>query len=68
MHEYELEAELLYAFTRNGGRAPAYSSIVAAGNNAVLHYNTNNAVIEEEISFLLMNEYEYYASDITRTF
>ena len=55
VHEYELEAELLYAFTRNGSRAPAYSSIVAAGNNAcILHYNTNNAAIEEEISFLLM--------------
>ena len=55
VHEYELEAELLYAFTRNGSRAPAYSSIVAAGNNAcILHYNTNNAAIEEGISFLLM--------------
>ena len=48
VYEYELEAELLYAFTRNGSRAPAYSSIVAAGDNAcILHYNTNNAEIEE---------------------
>ena len=71
VHEYELEAELLYAFTRNGSRAPAYSSIVAAGNNAcILHYNTNNAAIKEGDLVLIDAgcEYEYYASDITRTF
>ena len=71
VHEYELEAELLYAFTRNGSRAPAYSSIVAAGDNAcILHYNTNNAAIEMGDLVLIDAgcEYEYYASDITRTF
>ena len=71
LHEYELEAELLYAFTRNGSRAPAYSSIVAAGDNAcILHYNTNNEAIEEGDLVLIDAgcEYEYYASDITRTF
>ena len=71
VHEYELEAELLYAFTRNGSRAPAYSSIVAAGDNAcILHYNTNNAALEEGDLVLIDAgcEYEYYASDITRTF
>ena len=71
VHEYELEAELLYAFTRNGSRAPAYSSIVAAGDNAcILHYNTNNSAIEEGDLVLIDAgcEYEYYASDITRTF
>ena len=46
--EYELEAELLYAFTRNGSRAPAYSSIVAAGQNScTLHYNENDKEIKE---------------------
>jgi Xaa-Pro aminopeptidase len=71
VHEYELEAELLYAFTRNGSRAPAYSSIVASGDNAcVLHYNTNNAEIKEGDLILIDAgcEYEHYASDITRTF
>lgn len=71
VHEYELEAELLYAFTRNGSRAPAYSSIVAAGDNAcILHYNTNSAAIEKGDLVLIDAgcEYEYYASDITRTF
>jgi len=70
-HEYELEAELLYAFKRNGSLAPAYTSIVAAGNNAcTLHYNDNNAEIKEGDLVLIDAgcEYEYYASDITRTF
>lgn len=69
--EFELEAELLYAFTRNGSRAPAYSSIVAAGDNAcILHYNENNAEVKEGDLVLIdaACEYEHYASDITRTF
>ena len=71
IHEYELEAELLYAFTRNGSRAPAYNSIVASGDNAcILHYNTNNAEVKEGDLVLIDAgcEYEHYASDITRTF
>lgn len=70
-YEYELEAELLYAFKRNGSLAPAYTSIVAAGTNAcTLHYNDNNAEIKEGDLILIDAgcEYEYYASDITRTF
>ena len=69
--EYELEAELLHAFTRNGSQAPAYSSIVAAGDNAcILHYNENNAEVKEGDLILIDAgcEYEHYASDITRTF
>ena len=39
LHEYQIEAELLHEFLRNGAQAVAYSSIVAAGPNAcVLHY------------------------------
>lgn len=69
--EYEMEAELLYAFTRNGSRAPAYNSIVATGENAcILHYNANDAEVKEGDLILIDAgcEYEYYASDITRTF
>ena len=37
--EYEIEAELLHEFRRNGSQFPAYGSIVAGGRNAcVLHY------------------------------
>jgi Xaa-Pro aminopeptidase len=71
IREYEMEAELLYAFTRNGSRAPAYNSIVASGENAcILHYNTNNAEVKEGDLILIDAgcEFEYYASDITRTF
>mgnify|MGYP001228291528 CR=1 FL=1 len=36
--EYEIEAELLYEFRRQGAQAPAYGSIVATGRNGcVLH-------------------------------
>jgi len=69
--EYEMEAELLHAFIRNGSRAPAYCSIVASGDNAcILHYNSNNAEVKEGDLVLVDAgcEYEYYASDITRTF
>jgi Xaa-Pro aminopeptidase len=69
--EYELEAELLYAFTRNGSRAPAYTSIVAAGDNAcILHYIENNAEVKTGDLVLIDAgcEYGHYASDITRTF
>ncbi len=69
--EYEMEAELLHEFVRNGSRAPAYNSIVAAGDNAcILHYNTNNAEVKEGDLVLIDAgcEYEHYASDITRTF
>jgi Xaa-Pro aminopeptidase len=69
--EYELEAELLHAFTRNGSRAPAYNSIVAAGDNAcILHYTENDATVADGDLVLIDAgcEYQHYASDITRTF
>ncbi|MBL4581444.1 MAG: Xaa-Pro aminopeptidase [Gammaproteobacteria bacterium] len=69
--EYEMEAELLYAFARNGSRAPAYNSIVATGENAcILHYSANDSEVKEGDLILIDAgcEYEYYASDITRTF
>jgi Xaa-Pro aminopeptidase len=71
VHEYELEAELLYEFRRNGAQAPAYNSIVAAGANAcVLHYSANNAQSRDGDLILIDAgcELDGYASDITRTF
>lgn len=71
MHEYEIEAELLYTFYRHGAQAPAYTSIIAGGANAcVLHYVENNAVLKSG-DLLLIDagcELDGYASDITRTF
>lgn len=71
MHEYEVEAELLHEFHRNGSPAPAYGSIVAAGANAcILHYRANDAMLRDGDLLLIDAGCEYlgYASDITRTF
>jgi Xaa-Pro aminopeptidase len=69
--EYEIEAELLHEFRRNGAAGPAYTSIVAGGTNAcVLHYISNNARLKDG-DLLLIDaacELEGYAADITRTF
>lgn len=69
--EYEVEAELIHEFCRNGARAPAYGSIVASGPNAcVLHYRENDAELRKG-ELLLIDagcELDSYASDITRTF
>jgi Xaa-Pro aminopeptidase len=71
MNEYQLEAEIIYEFQRNGARFPAYTSIIGSGaNSCILHYNENNKVIDKN-SIVLIDagcEYQYYASDITRTF
>ena len=71
MYEYELEAVLLHEFIRHGARFPAYESIVAAGENAcVLHYVNNRDQLKDGELVLIDAgcEYEYYSSDITRTF
>ena len=71
MYEYQLEAEYLYAFNKNGARAPAYNSIVGGGNNAcILHYVENNSELKDGDVVLVDAgcEYKYYASDVTRTF
>jgi len=71
MYEYQLEAEYLYAFNKNGARAPAYNSIVGGGNNAcILHYVDNNCELKDGDVVLVDAgcEYKYYASDVTRTF
>ena len=69
--EYEIEAELLHEFRRNGAQFPAYSPIVAGGANAcVLHYVSNDARLGKG-DLLLIDagcELDGYASDITRTF
>jgi len=71
MHEYEIEAELLYEFRRHGAQSVAYNSIVAAGANAcTLHYPAGDAVLRDG-QLLLIDagcEYDGYAADITRTF
>ncbi|MCX7164991.1 MAG: aminopeptidase P N-terminal domain-containing protein [Rhodocyclales bacterium] len=69
--EYEVEAELLHEFRRQGCEYPAYTSIVAGGANAcVLHYVGNDQVLRDGDLLLIDagGELTGYASDITRSF
>ena len=71
MTEQEMEAFYLYEFAKRGGRFSAYTPIVAGGENAcVLHYVENSQPLHDG-DLLLVDagcEYDFYASDITRTF
>ena len=69
--EYEIEAELLHEFRRQGAQAPAYTPIVAGGDRAcVLHYVQNDGRLRDG-ELLLIDagcELDGYAADVTRTF
>ncbi|KTD54831.1 proline aminopeptidase P II [Legionella sainthelensi] len=70
-YEYQLEAELIYEFSRQGCRSVAYDPIVGGGENAcILHYTDNNKPLRQGDLVLIDagGEYENYAADITRTF
>ncbi|HEY6050894.1 MAG TPA: M24B family metallopeptidase, partial [Thermoanaerobaculia bacterium] len=70
-YEFEVQQALdSYCFA-NGARRMAYPSIVASGPNSVfLHWEKNDRQIKD--GDLVLNdsgaEYEYYASDVTRTY
>ena len=71
MMEYQLEAEMQHEFIRNGGRWPAYNFIIGGGaNSCILHYGENDQKLRYGDMVLIDAgvEYDYYASDITRTF
>lgn len=68
--EYALQAKIEYIFKSNGAYSDAYTSIVACGNSAnTLHYVSNDKPLKEGALILIDAgcEYDYYASDITRT-
>ncbi|MEB3294417.1 MAG: aminopeptidase P N-terminal domain-containing protein [Synechococcales bacterium] len=71
LYEYELQAEMERLFRLRGGLGAAYPSIVASGaNSCILHYTDNQRQMQEG-ELLLIDAgcaYEYYNSDITRTF
>lgn len=70
VHEYEVDAELLHVFRKHGSERPAYESIVGSGPNAtILHYRAGNRVMNDGELVLIDAgcEYDYYASDVTRT-
>lgn len=69
-YEYELEAEFVYAYQRNGA-SWAYPSIVGGGaNSCILHYTENDQLLNDGEMVLIDAGAEYggYAADITRTF
>lgn len=70
LYEYQIEAEIVYQFMREGLRSAAYPAIVAVGENAcILHY-TNNMDKLRKGDLLLIDagaECDHYAADITRT-
>jgi Xaa-Pro aminopeptidase len=70
LYEYQVEAEFLHEFRSHGAR-PSYLPIVGSGpNTCVLHYHANDRQLRDG-DLLLVDagcEYDYYASDITRTY
>lgn len=70
-NERQVQGVLSYMFHREGANDYAYHPIVAAGNNAtVLHYRDNESpCIDGDLMLIDAGcEYEFYASDITRTY
>ncbi|CEG55583.1 Xaa-Pro aminopeptidase [Legionella fallonii] len=70
-YEHQLEAELVYEFSRQGCRSVAYDPIVGSGENAcILHYTENNQPLRRGDLVLIDagGEFGNYAADITRTF
>ena len=70
MMEYEIHAEFMHEFRRHGADT-SYDPIVGGGDNScILHYLDNSKELNDG-DLLLIDagcEYDFYASDITRTF
>ena len=70
MYEYEIEAAARFVYTKRGARGDAFRPIVASGpNTMILHYSANNRkMLDGEVVYMDYGaDYEYYTSDITRT-
>jgi len=68
--EYEIEAEIIHEFIRQGATGHAYSPIIASGNNAnILHYTDNNQECRggDVILFDFAAEYANYNADLSRS-
>ncbi|MFL6212814.1 MAG: aminopeptidase P N-terminal domain-containing protein [Blastocatellia bacterium] len=69
--EYEVQAALEAAFTRNGAERPGFPSIVGSGfYSTVLHYDQNRKKIDagDMVVVDIGAEFSYYTADITRTY
>jgi Xaa-Pro aminopeptidase len=70
MGEWEIQAEVEYAFKRAGAKAPGYTTIAGSGPNAcILHYVENRRRMQAGDLLLLDAgaEVDYYTGDVTRT-
>ncbi|HLM01740.1 MAG TPA: Xaa-Pro peptidase family protein, partial [Pyrinomonadaceae bacterium] len=70
MFEYEIEAVARFFNVKRGARGDAFTPIVASGPNTVVyHYTQNNRRMQagEIVYFDYGADYDYYTSDITRT-
>jgi Xaa-Pro aminopeptidase len=68
--EYEIEAEIIHEFIRQGGTGHAYNPIIASGHNAnILNYNDNNQECKDGdvILFDFGAEYANYNADMSRS-
>jgi Xaa-Pro aminopeptidase len=71
IREYQVQAEIEYAFRRRGGTGPGYGTIVAAGaNSTILHYRASDAPLRDGDVCLVDagGEFELYTADVSRTF
>lgn len=70
-YEYVPKAEFAYSIMKNGADGNAFTTIAAAGENAViLHYVESNQIMKDG-DLILMDlgaQYKEYASDISRTY
>ena len=70
MKEYEIEAEIIGEFIRNGAAGHGYAPIIASGKSAcMLHYTYNDKVCNDG-DLVLMDfgaEYANYTADMSRT-
>ena len=70
MFEYEIEAAARFVYVKRGARGDAFMPIVASGpNTLIFHYNKNNRKMQAgEVVYMDYGaDYDYYTSDITRT-
>ncbi len=68
--EYEIEAEVIHQFVKNGAAGHSFQPIVASGKNTcILHYTENGNQCKDGDLLLLDTgaDYANYASDMTRT-
>ncbi|MCB0391626.1 MAG: aminopeptidase P N-terminal domain-containing protein [Bdellovibrionales bacterium] len=71
INERELHGIFIQSIMSQGATREAYGGIFASGNNATtLHYVFNDQICKEGELFLIDAgpEYNYYASDVTRTY